>query len=83
MRATLCFFCLAFGGIKIGIVGVGGKFDEAANQLPSRLLCLFFWGWTDSEEKKIKLNLQQEAKGVYNVTLSNGKKTYNGKAVFE
>ncbi|MFI5219643.1 MAG: T9SS type A sorting domain-containing protein [Bacteroidia bacterium] len=32
---------------------------------------------------KIKLNLEAEAKGVYNVTLSNGKKSYNGKIVFE
>ncbi|HKR04982.1 MAG TPA: T9SS type A sorting domain-containing protein [Bacteroidia bacterium] len=34
-------------------------------------------------EGKIKLNLEAEAKGVYNVTLSNGKKSYNGKIVFE
>jgi hypothetical protein len=32
-------------------------------------------------EGKIKLNLEAEAKGVYNVTLSNGKKSYNGKIV--
>ena len=32
---------------------------------------------------KIKLNLEAEAKGVYNVTLSNGKKSYNGKIIFE
>ncbi|HKR04983.1 MAG TPA: T9SS type A sorting domain-containing protein, partial [Bacteroidia bacterium] len=32
---------------------------------------------------KIKLNLEAEAKGVYNVSLSNGKKSYNGKIVFE
>jgi photosystem II stability/assembly factor-like uncharacterized protein len=32
---------------------------------------------------KIKLNLEAEAKGVYSVTLSNGKKSYNGKIVFE
>ena len=31
----------------------------------------------------IKLNLEQEAKGVYNVVLSNKKKSYNGKIVFE
>ena len=34
-------------------------------------------------ENKIKLNLQAEAKGIYNVTLSNGSKSYNGKIVFE
>ncbi len=34
-------------------------------------------------EGKIKLNLQAEAKGIYNVTLSNGKKNYNGRIVFE
>ena len=34
-------------------------------------------------EGKIKLNLEAEAKGIYNVTLSNGKKSYNGKIVFE
>lgn len=32
---------------------------------------------------KIKVNLEQEAKGVYNVTLSNKKKSYNGTIVFE
>lgn len=31
----------------------------------------------------IKLNLEQEAKGVYNVVLSNKKKSYKGKIVFE
>lgn len=34
-------------------------------------------------EDKIKLNLEQEAKGIYNVNLSNGKKAYSGKIVFE
>jgi type IX secretion system substrate protein len=34
-------------------------------------------------EDKVKINLEQEATGVYNVTLSNGKKSYNGKIVFE
>lgn len=34
-------------------------------------------------EGNIKLNLEQEAKGVYNVVLSNKKKSYNGKIVFE
>jgi hypothetical protein len=32
---------------------------------------------------KIKLNLEAEAKGVYNVSLSNGLKNYSGKIVFE
>ena len=31
----------------------------------------------------IKLNLEQEAKGIYNVVLSNKRKSYNGKIVFE
>ena len=31
----------------------------------------------------IKLNLEAEARGVYNVTLSNGVKSYSGKIVFE
>ena len=34
-------------------------------------------------EGNIKLNLEQEVKGVYNVVLSNNKKSYNGKIVFE
>jgi hypothetical protein len=32
---------------------------------------------------KIKLSLNQEAKGIYNVTLSNGSKIYSGRIVFE
>lgn len=32
---------------------------------------------------KIKLNLEAEAKGIYNVTLSNGTKSFSGKIVFE
>ena len=32
---------------------------------------------------KIKLNLETEAKGIYNVSLSNGLKSYSGKIVFE
>jgi len=32
---------------------------------------------------KIKLDLQAEAKGIYNVSLTNGKKLYSGKIVFE
>jgi hypothetical protein len=34
-------------------------------------------------EDKIRLNLEAEAKGIYNVTLTNGKKVYNGRIVFE
>jgi hypothetical protein len=37
----------------------------------------------EMNEGKIKLNLEAEATGVYNVALSNGKKSYNGKIVFE
>ena len=32
---------------------------------------------------KIKLNLEAEAKGVYNISLSNGRKSYSGKIVFQ
>ena len=38
---------------------------------------------SEMNEGNIKLNLEQEAKGVYNVVLSNKKKSYNGKIVFE
>ncbi|MCC6182356.1 MAG: T9SS type A sorting domain-containing protein [Bacteroidia bacterium] len=34
-------------------------------------------------QEKIKINLEAEAKGVYNVTLGNTKKIYSGKIVFE
>lgn len=37
----------------------------------------------EMNDGNIKLNLEQEAKGVYNVVLSNNKKSYNGKIVFE
>ena len=37
----------------------------------------------EMNDGKIKLNLEAEAKGIYNVTLSNGIKSYNGKIVFE
>jgi hypothetical protein len=37
----------------------------------------------EMNEGKIKINLEQEAKGIYNVTLSSKKKSYNGKIVFE
>jgi len=37
----------------------------------------------EMNEGKIKVNLEAEAKGVYNVTLSSKKKSYNGKIVFE
>jgi hypothetical protein len=37
----------------------------------------------EMNDGKIKLNLEAEAKGVYNVTLSNKKKSYSGKIVFE
>ena len=37
----------------------------------------------EMDEGKIKINLEQEAKGIYNVILSNGKKNYSGKIVFE
>ena len=35
------------------------------------------------EREKIKINLEAEAKGIYNVTLGNAKKMYSGKIVFE
>jgi hypothetical protein len=34
-------------------------------------------------ENKIKLNLEAEAKGMYNAVLSNGTKNYSGKIIFE
>jgi len=37
----------------------------------------------EMNESKIKLNLQTEPKGIYTVTLTNGKKNYYGKIVFE
>ena len=37
----------------------------------------------EMNEGKIKVNLEQEAKGVYNVTLASKKKSYSGKIVFE
>ncbi|GAB4291504.1 MAG: hypothetical protein Kow0068_16780 [Marinilabiliales bacterium] len=37
----------------------------------------------EMNEEEIKLNIEKEAKGVYNVVLSNGKKVYKGKIVFE
>jgi len=37
----------------------------------------------EMNEGKIKLNLEAEAKGMYHVTLGNGKKSYSGKIVFE
>lgn len=37
----------------------------------------------EMNDGKIKLNLEAEAKGIYHAVLSNGKKNYNGKIVFE
>ncbi|HMW11194.1 MAG TPA: T9SS type A sorting domain-containing protein [Bacteroidia bacterium] len=37
----------------------------------------------EMNDGNIKLNLEQEAKGVYNITLANKKKSYSGKIVFE
>jgi hypothetical protein len=37
----------------------------------------------EMSDGKIKLDIEHEAKGMYNVILSNGEKTYNGKLVFE
>ena len=34
-------------------------------------------------ENQVKLNLEAEAKGIYNVTLSNGISSFKGKIVFE
>ncbi len=38
---------------------------------------------TYTSDGNSKLNLEQEAKGVYNVVLANKKKSYSGKIVFE
>ena len=40
-------------------------------------------GTVQMDSEKIRVNLEAEAKGIYNVTLSNGKKIYAGKIVFE
>jgi hypothetical protein len=37
----------------------------------------------EMNEGKIKIDLEQEAKGIYNVTLGNGKKVYGGRIVFQ
>ena len=37
----------------------------------------------EMNDGKIKINLEQEAKGVYNVTLSSKEKSYSGRIVFE
>ena len=50
-------------------------FDNTGRQISSQKI-------TDSEGKII-INLEQEAKGIYNVSLSNSKITYYGKIVFE
>lgn len=50
-------------------------FDNTGRQISSQKI-------TDSEGKII-INLEQEAKGIYNVSLGNSKVTYYGKIVFE
>lgn len=50
-------------------------FDNAGKLIQQKTL--------EMNEGKILLNLEAEAKGMYNVTLSNGKKSYNGRIVFE
>ncbi len=37
----------------------------------------------NTNEEKIKINLEAEATGIYNAVLSNGNKSYSGKIVFE
>ena len=37
----------------------------------------------EMNEGKIKVSLDEEAKGIYNVILGNGRKSYNGRIVFE
>jgi hypothetical protein len=34
-------------------------------------------------EDKVQINLQEEAKGIYFIKLSNGAKSYSGKIIFE
>ena len=50
-------------------------FDNSGKMIQQKTLSM--------EEGKIKLDLEAEAKGIYNVTLTNGKKLYSGKIVFE
>jgi hypothetical protein len=37
----------------------------------------------EMNDGKIKLNIEAQARGMYNITLSNGRKRYNGRIVFE
>ena len=37
----------------------------------------------EATQEKVKINMEEEAKGIYNATLSNGTKIYSGKIVFE
>lgn len=37
----------------------------------------------DMSGERIKINLEQEAKGMYHAVLSNGRESYNGKIIFE
>ena len=55
--------------LTLNIYDVGGKIIQT---LPVGLT-----------EEKIHIDLQSEAKGIYTVSLSNGKKIYRGKIVFE
>jgi hypothetical protein len=50
-------------------------YDNAGKLIQQKVL--------EMNDGKIKLNLEEEAKGAYNVTLSNKKKSYNGKIIFE
>jgi hypothetical protein len=36
-----------------------------------------------SDSEKLKMNIEEEAKGTYNIVLSNGNKNYSGKIIFE
>ena len=40
-------------------------------------------GSVQMNDDKVRVNIEQQAKGVYNVTLGNGKKNYSGKIIFE
>ncbi len=40
-------------------------------------------GSLDMSEDKVRINISAEGKGIYNVTLTNGKKIFSGKIVFE
>jgi hypothetical protein len=50
-------------------------FDNTGKRIQQKTL--------EMDEGKIRVDLEEEAKGIYNVTLGNGKKVYGGRIVFQ